>query len=166
MTILGISVGTSRTGVCVLQDELLLDRNIHNYPTVWSDTKLRVILNGYKRYLHKYPITAIVVQIPPSRRRTNALLRLTRRIEALAKEYHCEFDLITKNEIKHTHNLRSTSEIVTYTKLLYPELDALYEKYKATNHRGYKKLYDAVLSAHTYRERQRVRALQIANTKE
>ena len=145
MTVLGISIGTSRIGVCVLQDDTVLDRRVHNFPTTWSDTKLRIILNRYKQYLHKYQVNAVVVKIPPVQRHTKALLRLIRRVEAMAKEYYCEFDLITKNEIKHTLNLRSTDEIIRYAKVLYPEFSALYEKGIATNHSFYKKLYEAVL---------------------
>jgi len=153
MTVLGISVGTSRTAVCVLQDGKLLDRHIHNYPTTWSDTKLRIILNRYRQYLKQYSVSAIMVKIPPKSRRSNALLRLIRRIDALAKEYHCDFDLVTKDELKQAYTLSSTEALITFTKLLYPaELSALYEK---GNHEYNKKLYEAVLSAHTYQEWQR-----------
>ena len=166
MTVLGISIGTSRTGVCVLQDGVLLDRHVHDYPTTWSDTKLRTILNRYRQYLHKYQIDAVVVKIPPVHRHAKELLRLIRRVEALSKDYYCEFDLITKKEIKYTLMLRSTDEIIRYAKQLYPELSALYNKGLKTKHRFYKKLYEAVLAAHIYQERQKVRALQIANTTE
>jgi RNase H-fold protein (predicted Holliday junction resolvase) len=166
MTVLGISIGTSRTGVCVLHNDTLLDRHIHDYPTLWSDTKLRIILNRYRQYLHKHKIDAVVVKIPAIHRHTKPLLRLIRRVEALAKEYNCEFDLITKSEIKHTLSLRSTNEIVKFSSMLYPELSALYEKGIATNHSFNKKVYEAVLAAHIYKERQRVRARQIAHTKE
>jgi len=166
MTVLGISIGTSRTGVCVLQDEILQDRHIHDYPTTWSDTKLRIILNRYRQYLHKYQVDAVIVKIPPAQRHTKALLRLIRRIEALSKEYYCEFDLITKSEIKGTLHLRSTDEMIRYAIVLYPELSALYEKGIATNHSFYKKLYEAVLAAYIYQKRQKARATQIANTKE
>jgi RNase H-fold protein (predicted Holliday junction resolvase) len=153
MTVLGISIGTSRTGVCILKDGILLDRQVHDYPTLWSDNKLRIILNRYRRYLHKYPVTDIIIKIPPTRRHTGPLQRLIRRTEALAKEYNCEFDLITKDELKQPYSLRSTEEIIKFTRLLYPELNAYYEKGIASNHIYHKKLYEAVLAAHIYNER-------------
>ena len=160
MTVLGISIGTSRIGVCILQDDVLLDRHVHDYPTLWSDTKLRMILSRYRQYLHKYQVNAVIVKVPPVQRHTKALLRLIRRTEALAKEYYSEFDLITKSEIKHTLNLRSTNEIIKYAAVLYPQLSALYRKGIRTNHSYYKKLYEAVLAAHIYKERQNAKAVR------
>jgi len=163
MTILGISIGTTRTGVCVLKDGQLLDRHIHNYKTAWSDAKLRKIVNSYRRYILKRNVTAIIVKIPPLNKHTPAVGRILNRIEALAKEYSCEFDLVTKSEIKHSTSIRSTNELVKYARLLYPELAAMFEKGKANDHNYYKKIYEAVLAAHVFQERQRIRAEQIAN---
>ena len=166
MIIFGISIGTTKTGVCVLQDEVLLDRHIHLFHHPWSDTKLRIIINRYRQYLQKYPITAIVVKIPPVEKHTKAMARILKRIEGLAKEYYCEFDLTTKSELKGVTCTRSTEELIEYTKRLYPELMALHERDVNTKYSYYKKMYEAILSAHIYQERQRVKALQIERSKE
>ena len=166
MTVLGISVGTSRTGVCVLQEGKLIDLHIHDYPNPWSDNKLRIILNKYRQYLKRYPITHVIIKVPPPSGHSKPLRRLLRRIEALAGEYYCEFDLITKTEIKGTLLLRSTEEIIIYAKGLFHELTGLYDKGRRSNHSYQRKLYEAVLAAHIYEERQRVRKLYRENTKE
>ncbi|WP_419788825.1 hypothetical protein HDF24_11325 [Mucilaginibacter sp. X4EP1] len=166
MTILGISVGTTRTGVCVLKDEILLDRHIHSYPAAWSDNKLRIIANRYRQYVLKHNVTAIIVKIPRLKNHTKAISQLLKRIEALATEYHCEFDLITKSELKDVTGMRSTSELIEYARQLYPELVAMYDKGKANDHSYYQKLYEAILSAHIFQERQRVRAQRLAQTTE
>jgi RNase H-fold protein (predicted Holliday junction resolvase) len=164
MTILGISVGTTRTGVCVLKNGILLDRHIHNYQATWSDNKLRIVTERYKRYILKRNVTAIIVKIPPLKKHTKAITKIIKRVEALAKEYSCEFDLVTKTEIKHITAMRSTNELIEYARRLYPELIAMYEKGKANDHSYYQKLYEAILAAHIYQERQRVRAEQLAHT--
>ena len=166
MTILGISIGTTRTGVAVLKDDVLLDRQIHRNERVWSDNKLRMILNLYKQYVVKRSVQAIVVKIPPPKKLTPPLKRLLRRIEALAKKHGCDFDLTTKNELKHVTGVRSTIELVKYTTLLYPELAPVFDKGVDNNHMYHRKLFEAVLSAYIYSGRQQLKSERIKNTTE
>jgi len=161
MTILGISVGTTRTGVCVLKDGVLQDRRVHDYKTMWSDGKLHAILKDYRHYILKHNVTAIILKIPPLNNHTPAVRRLLRRLEALAREYSIMFDLITKTELKSFTGARSTDELIDYTRRLYPELNVLYDKGISNHHNYNKKLFEAVLSAHVFQEKQRIRALQI-----
>jgi hypothetical protein len=158
MTILGISVGTSRTGVCVLRDGVLVDRQIHNYQAVWSDNKLRIIINSYKRYVRKRQVQAIVVKVPPPKKHSKAVTQILKRLEALAKEHGCSFDLITKSDIQHALGLHSTTALNECARLFYPELVFVYEKGSANDHSYYKKLFEAVLAAHIYQERLHARA--------
>jgi len=65
-----------------------------------------------------------------------------------------------KKEIKEKFNLRSTPEILHYTKPLYPDLSALHNKVIETNHRFHQKVFEAVLAAHIYGQRQKDRAYQ------
>lgn len=160
MTIFGISVGTDRAGVCILKDELLVERRVHNYRKVWSDDKLHIIIKQYKQYIQKYRVKAIIVKIPPLRKHTPAICLLIKHIERLARDYDCEFDLITKSEIKSVCGLHSTKEIILHTRMLYPELRTLPSEGDKIDHGYYKKLYEAVLSAHIYQDRQRIRRLR------
>jgi RNase H-fold protein (predicted Holliday junction resolvase) len=166
MTILGISIGTSRTGVCLLKDGVLLDRHIHHYHAVWSDAKLRLIMNRYRQYVKKYNVTAIMIKIPSLHKHTNAITSILKQVERLAKEHGCLFDLITKSELKHVTGMRSTNELIDYTKRLYPELSSLFEKGSENEHLHYRKLFEAVLSAHIFKERQQARAIRIGTTTE
>jgi hypothetical protein len=150
MTIFGISVGTVRTGVCLIRDgELLEDEaRVHRFGAQLSEKKLRAIAKTYRRYLRKHPVQAIMVKIPPLKKHTAAITRIIGDIEALADEYGCKFDLITKSELKHATGLRSTDEIIELAKRLYPDLDPVYDKGLPNGHTHYRKLYEAVLSAH------------------
>lgn len=166
MTVLGISLGTKRTGICVLQDDTVLDANVHRYDDQWSDTKLHLIITRYRQYVRRYGVTAIIIKIPPLKMHTAAVRKLMKKVEALAKQCYCEFDLITKKEIKLTLCLASSGEIANYVKEKYPDLTVSYEKGVRNEQINYKKLYEAVLSAHIYQERLRRRALSNANTTE
>lgn len=153
MTVLGISLGTQRTGVCVLTDGTIVERQIHSYMDIWSETKLHMIVSMYKRYIRKHHVTAIIVKIPSPHHHTQAITDLLERIERLAKRYGCQFDLITKSEIKHVLSLSNTAEINAFAKLLYPELAPVYNKGEANGHNYFKKLFEAVLAAHIYQVR-------------
>jgi len=155
MTILGISIGTTRTGISVLRDGILLDRQIHSYDEPWSDNKLRIIINRYKRYVRKRNVQAIIVKVPPTKKHTKAIKQIIKRLEILAKQQKCSFDLITKNEIQHQLHLHSTIALTECARLFYPELNGIYQKGELNEHRYYKKLFEAVLAAHIYWERVR-----------
>jgi|GEM_PF-1161759 len=161
MTILGISVGTTRTGMCILKDEILVDRRTHDYRRMWSDAKLRIIIRDYRHYILKYNVTAIIVKISPLKKHTPALRQVLKRLERLAAEYNMPFDLITKTELKSITGTRSTNELIDYTRRLYPELNVLFDKGVSNEHSYNKKVFEAVLSAYVFQEKQRVRALQM-----
>jgi len=93
-----------------------------------------------------------MIKVPPSIKHNGAIKAVMEKIVALAKEYNCEFDFITKAELKDRTGMKTTIELIDWTKRLYPELTALYEKGVSTDHNYYKKLYEAVLSAHVYRK--------------
>jgi RNase H-fold protein (predicted Holliday junction resolvase) len=161
MIILGINIGTIRTGVCILDDGAIQEKYVHNYETVWSDYKLRSIIRRYKHYVQKYRVNAIVVKIPPLKKHSKAVMQIIKKIEMLAKDYDCLFDLITKKEMKYITGCRSTAQLIKYTVRLYPELLPFFVRGEDSNHSYYRKLYEAVLAAHVFQERQRTRALQI-----
>lgn len=164
MTILGISFGTTRTGIAVLKNGTLLDRNIHSFKTVWSEKKVKKIIGRYRQYILKANVTAVIVKIPPLHKHTKATTTLLELIELLAKEYYCDFDLITRTEIKDVLNLRTTDEMILFAKQLYPaRLESL--ETEMQNEQSYhKKLYEAVLSAHIFKERHRIRKQREADT--
>ena len=161
MTILGISAGTTRTGMCILKDDVLVYGRVRDYRKVWSDAKLRVIIRDYRHYILKYNVSAIIVKISPLKKHTPALRKVLKRLEGLAAEYGILFDLITKTELKSFTNTRSTSELIDYTRRTYPDLNVFFDKGMLNEHSYNKKLFEAVLSAHVFKEKQRIRALQI-----
>jgi RNase H-fold protein (predicted Holliday junction resolvase) len=163
MTIFGISLGTTQTGVCILKDGLLINQQVHNFHETWSQEKLTKITNRYREYIEVYNPSAIVVKVPPSINHKGAVKSLMNKIALLAKEYHSDLDFITKDELKDKTGTKTTEELIEWTRRLYPDLTALYEKGASNDHRYYKKLFEAVLSAHVYQNMKRLRG---ANTTE
>jgi hypothetical protein len=167
MTILGISVGTTNTGVCVLRDDTLLDRHMHSYHVPpWSDNKMRIILNRYREHIIKNKVTAVIVKEPLLKLQNKHIELLLKRIEQLAKEHGCTFSTITKRDIRVALDMGRKDGIAEHAVLFYPELSRLYEKGSKNDHSYYMKLYEAVLSAHIYKEQLRVAALQRKHTAE
>jgi len=154
MTSLGISIGSTRTGVCVLKDSELLDWQIHDFRMAWSDHKLQIIINLYKQYIQKHKVTSIIVKMPPLKTHTKAITQIRKRIEVLAKAHNCTYTSITKSDIKRLSNLRNTNSLIDYARMRYPVLVHVFEKGVHNEHRYYKKLYEAVLSAHLLKEGQ------------
>jgi hypothetical protein len=166
MTIIGISLGTSRTAVCIIRDGELLEEelHLHAFDAQWSEKKLHDIAKAYRKYLRKYPVTGIMVKIPPLDRHTGPITALLARVESLAGEYGCKYDLITKSELKHFTGLHSTNEIVELSRRLYPVLEPLYQKGRANGHSYNGKIFEAVLSAHVFRQWQLRRETGTAHT--
>lgn len=157
MIIFGISIGTSRTGVCIVQDGKLIYAHVHDFRGPWSDNKQRIILNTYRKYFRQYAITDVMIKIPYGPECSKQVQRLRHRVEKMAAEYYCPFDFTTKSEIKGTFVLKSTEEIVKFATRMYPQLSALYEKGIATKHSFYIKLYEAVLAAAVYEQKYKAR---------
>ena len=127
---------------------------------------MHVIINRYKRYVLKRQVQAIVVKVPPPKKRGRAITHILKRLEALAKKHGCSFDLITKNDMKNALGLHSTTALNECVRLLYPELGVIYQKSVSNDHSYYKKLFEAVLAAHIFQERLNSKAARQERTTE
>jgi hypothetical protein len=152
MTILGISIGTTQTGVCVLKEGVLLDWQVHAYKQAWSDHKLHLIIQQYKRYIVKHNVNAIMVKIPQLNKRSKEINSIRNKLLVLARKHDCKIDFILKSEIKGRLILQNTDEMIDIAVNYFPVLKHVYEKGVHNKHFYYKKLYEAVLGAYLYRE--------------
>lgn len=146
MTVLGISVGTRTTGICVLEDGKLIDANLHEYHEPWSDTKLHIIIKQYQRYIRKYNVIAVMIMVPPAENHSQEIKRIMKAVDKLAQRYHCEFDLTTNLELKSTYDLSVNEDVPRKVKALFPELATSESKH-------FKRFYEAILTAYFYQER-------------
>lgn len=150
MTILGISIGTTQTGVCVLKESELINWQIHEFKHEWSEAKLYRIIQQYKRYIARHNVNAIMVKIPPTSSVSKPLAQIQKRLVVLAKKHNCKIDFILKSEIKDRLILENTEEIIQLAVRKYPVLQSIYEKGSQNNHSYYRKFYEAILGAHIY----------------
>jgi len=151
MTILGISIGTRDTGVCIMENEVLINWHIHVFKHSWSKHKLHLIIQQYKRYIVKHNVNAIMVKMPQLNKDSKELASIRNKLVILAKEYNCSIDFILKSEIKNRLVLQNTNEIIEIAVRYYPVLEHVHKKGIPNKHSYYKKLYEAVLGAHLYR---------------
>ncbi len=152
MTILGISIGTTQTGVCVLKDGELIDWQIHEFKHVWTENKLRIIIQQYKRYIVRHNVNAVMVKIPQLNKESKGLRSIRNKLVALSKKHNFKIDFILKSEIKERLILNNTNEIIELAKRLYPALEHVYKKGVHNSHSYYKKLYEAILGAYLYKQ--------------
>ncbi len=153
MICLGISIGSTRTGVCVTKNGVLVERRMHKYPHTFTDNKARIITKKYRHYIDKYQVTDIVVKIPSRTHQTKAVKLLLHRITTVAEEYRCHFDLTNTFEMKSVTNTHSAEELIHYIIDKYPELSVVYDKDTQIGNNRYKKVFEAVLAAWLHRER-------------
>ena len=160
MICLGISIGTTRTGVCVIKDGTLRERRVHTYPHTFTDNKARIITNKYRHYIDKYRVTDIAVKIPAQAKQTKAVKLLLHRIKKLAEECGCEFDLTNMFEMKSLTDTYTSEETIRYITEKYPELKLIYDKDRERDFKHSKKIFEAVLVAYLHRERSLKRQVQ------
>ncbi|QEC77382.1 hypothetical protein [Mucilaginibacter ginsenosidivorax] len=125
----------------------------------WSDEKLIKIINSYREYVVKYSPQAIVVKVPPVVHHSPEIKIIMAEIGLLAKKHGCEFDFITKDELKEATNTDNTQSLIERTVLLYPELNEVFER-GPKSYLYYQRLYEAVLSARIYEEWARIKEVQ------
>ncbi|MDN3581878.1 hypothetical protein [Mucilaginibacter flavus] len=157
MTTFGISLGTRQTGVCIIKDEVLYIAQVHNFIDPWSRTKLTKIINRYREYIKKYNVTDIMVKVPHSSQQKGSIKELMDKVVALAKEYGCDIDFITKDELKGFTRIKKTAELLDWTRRQYPDLNAYYERALTKSKYYYEWSFEAVLAAHVYQKKKVLR---------
>lgn len=151
MIILGISLGTRETGICVMDSGTLVDWQIHQYHAQWSEYKLQLILNQYKQYFQQYRINAVIIKVPPARFHSKKITQLLKHLDLLIQKYGIkQYDFITKAEIKQNLLFKNTEELIVTVVKKYPVLQPVFDKGVANGHEYYEKIYEAVISAYIF----------------
>jgi len=147
-----------------MQGGTVLEAEVHRFDDRWSPTKAHLIIDRYRRYARRYGVTAIMVKVPPARMHSAAVRSLMERTERLARQLYCDFDFITKSEIRSTLGFDTVAEIASYVQRTYPELTITYKEGALNEKASYRKLHEAVLAAEIFQKRLRERATHIPKT--
>lgn len=147
INVLGISIGTRKTGVAVLKGNELVEWETHLFAGWWSEAKERAILARYEKYIVRNQITAIAIKIPPVILSNSPLEVVLQKVQALAAQYGCKTMLITKEELKRRTQLRNMDSLLEYAVLQYPILRPNYIKEKESITHYHQKMFEAVVAA-------------------
>ncbi|TWI96818.1 hypothetical protein JN11_03931 [Mucilaginibacter frigoritolerans] len=152
MVILGISLGTTTTGVAILSGGELVFWHTHSFRDRWTDDKAALIASRYERYIHQYRPRLIMVKIPPEHHHSSAIKQLLLKIKSLFAYHGCMVEYTVKEEVKAAIQVNNHHQLMKYVTEVYPILLPEYDKAVAGKNKYHTKLFDAVMAAHTGQE--------------
>jgi hypothetical protein len=149
MIVLGISTNSRVLGIAILDENILLDYNVHYYKESWSGTKPYRILGCLNQYHKRYPISSIAIAIPYEyyqNKETKALIR------HITKHYSKKKILVTSYQPEALHYLHQETKAKKKAMMecltgYYPELRLIHKKELRNKRRYYFKLFEAVAVA-------------------
>jgi RNase H-fold protein (predicted Holliday junction resolvase) len=147
MRVLGISLGTTTSGVAVISGGQLICWHIHSFRDRWSADKATAIAARYERYVTQYRPRIIVVKIPPLYHHTESIKQLLKKLAVLFQYHGCMVEYTTKEAVK-ADIIKNNKELMKHATELYPILRPEYESALAGKNRYHAKLFDAVMAAH------------------
>jgi RNase H-fold protein (predicted Holliday junction resolvase) len=149
MVVLGISLGTTTTGIAVLNDGELIYWHTHSFRDKWSPDKAALITSRYGNYVSQYKPKKVVVKIPPVYHHSGAIKQLLEKIKELFSYHGCMVEYKTKDEVKeHIPEVANHNQLMAYAIEHYPILLPEYEQAMAGKNNYHAKLFDAVIAAH------------------
>ena len=152
--ILGISIGTTKIGIAVLQRNEIYEWKMKGFDESWSPDKLEAIIAYIDDYTLVHPLKSIGVKIPALHSHTSAITQIIQRIEHLAKIKGIILQTYTLSDIKLHWNgqQKATRDQLTQTILgKHPKFQSHYNRMKRTKTVHFEKLFEAIAVAHMVR---------------
>ncbi len=154
MMVLGISLGTSTTGIAVLDGGELISWQTHSFRDTWSDDKAALIAARYEQYIIRYRPQLVMVKIPPVYHHSDALKLLLTKVKALFEYHGCIVEYKTKEEVKTLlPEVNNHRQLMKHAIELYPILLPEYTQALASKNQYHSKLFDAVIVANLYKSK-------------
>ena len=153
MRILGISLGTSDSGIALISAGQLVHWKTHSFHEQWSANKLNDMLIRFDRYITRYQIRHVVIKIPPPTHHTKEFLALLKSLSELVKYRGCMVACQTKADIKNLiPEVINTETLMEYVTRHYPILLPEQAQELAGRQKYHIRMFEAVLVAHVYKE--------------
>lgn len=153
MRILGISLGTRDSGVAIISHGQLIHWKTHSFHERWSAAKLNDILIRFDRYITQFQIRHVVIKIPPATHHSKEFLLLLKKLSELVKYRGCMVAHQTKVDIKNqVPEVTNAGTLMEYVTRYYPILQPEQAQELAGRQSYHIKMFEAVLSAHVYKE--------------
>jgi hypothetical protein len=145
--VLGISLGTRKMGLAVLDRYSIFDCCVKSFPGRWSTGKKRAILKLLSEYLEIYHVTQVIVRVPTLSVEAPAVIELLDEIERLAATRKINFYKCTLAELKARFELdirANKKEIMRVVLKKYGELQQEYERTMKSRVKHFEKVFEAV----------------------
>jgi hypothetical protein len=145
--VLGISLGTRRLGIAVVEDYSIFECQVKSFTGKWSEQKLHKILSVLSGYIDDYGVTAVALKVPTLSVEAAAIEELLAGIESLTvtrkiKIYKCSLSQLKKAwSDKQRLNRKGLLRCVLQK---YPDLLIDYEREIGNKNSYYEKLFEAV----------------------
>lgn len=157
IVVLGISLGTRRLGISVMQDGELLDWRMTVFKGKWSEVKLGKILGYLRRCINKHSIKVIVLKVP-------CLIESSPGLQTLITELKEKFTSKDTTVVQYNvtdlkrfcfPNQRcSKKALVEYISQKFPEVQSISAKEKHNLNPYYIPLFEAITASYMYQELQ------------
>lgn len=145
--VIGISLGTRKMGIAVVDRYSIFDCGVKAFQGVWSARKLQAILTVIEQHIVDYRIERVAIKLPTVSTLTPALTELLKGIEALARKRGISLSKYTLNTLKevwNSNNRMNKAQLMQRVVEKYPELRNEYEREKKNKIRHYEKVFEAV----------------------
>src|SRR5438552_11518079 len=87
--VLGISLGTRRVGIAVVERFAIFECKLKRFKGAWSEKKLQMILEAIEKYIDRHDITDIGLKTPAVNGNSPAMIDLLNGIKSLAAARKC-----------------------------------------------------------------------------
>jgi hypothetical protein len=153
-TILGISLGSKRSGIAVISYGTLIHWHIHSFFGTWSEKKRDCILDRYESYIKKYQAKRVFIKVPPETHHSPALIDLLKLLLKRCQYHGCMVAYKTKADIKaDIPEVENAHALMQYVANRFPVLSAELEQELQHRQPYHIKMFEAVLVAHIMHQR-------------
>lgn len=156
--VLGISLGTRKLGIAVVQGDRVPYFASKAFFGAWSEKKPQRIIALIDRYVSKFQINHIAIKTPRVTVESPKLSALQAIIEQWVIEKGIEIQTYTVTECKQALGLHKRANKEKCMKLLveqFPPLQSKYEQEMKNKTAHYEKLFEAIAVAHALYQRLR-----------
>ena len=149
MGTLGISLGTTSSGIAIINGKELILENVHSFRAPWTDKKAGYIVARLTKYLVHYHIQQVVVKLPPQSHQPESVRALIAKLTEQCSYHGCVVKTYTKSELKnHIADAKNTTDMIRFIINQYPSLVPKYEQAQKHKNQYHTKVFEAVLAAH------------------
>jgi hypothetical protein len=145
--VLGISLGTRKMGLAVLDCSSIFDCCVKSFPGRWSTGKKRAILKVLADYIEIYRITQVSIKLPKLSVEAPTIAELIDEVERLAQAKNINFDKCNLTELKAGVGLNrqaNKQELMSAVLEKHSELRQEFGRALKSKVRHYEKLFEAV----------------------